>query len=227
MGFKPEAITCENLILCEGMDECLFFCWYLQSEEKKADDQRLSENIQILDFGGNEQLEAFLNIIKNTPGYELVKNLIIIRDAEKDAGKAVRDIQKALSAAGFSTPDSPCKWTDGGEPSTAFLILPSLKSEPIDGTLEHLCMKIIKEEYSPKVVIGAVSSAMDKLKEEGIREFPHDFKSKIHGFFSMTDKFVGNKIGEAARIGAFDWNSEELAEFRNLLIDGMDRIQMM
>ena len=31
-----------------------------------------------------------------------------------------------------------------------------------------------------------------------------------HGFFSLTDRFVGQKIGDAARAGAFDWEHEKV-----------------
>lgn len=89
--------------------------------------------------------------------------------------------------AGMSTPKSAGMWQESGGINVGFLLFPQLDSDPIEGTLEDLCLKIIK------------------------------FKTKLHSFFSLTDRFVGLKIGEAADAGAFDWDSPELEGLRKMI----------
>ena len=64
-----------------------FLINYLESEAL-AKDQRFSNEIQVLDFGGNENLSNFLMSLKNMDKFDQVTNLAIIRDAEKDFSKA-------------------------------------------------------------------------------------------------------------------------------------------
>ena len=85
-------------------------------------------------------------------------------------------------------------------------------------------MKIINQKYNPNVMLNKVAGFMDMLQNENIRKFSHDFKTSLHCFFSVTDPFVGLKIGESAKAGAFDWSSEELSGLNSCLREGFDLI---
>ena len=95
-----------------------------------------------------------------------------------------------------------------------------LTDDPTDGALEDLCIRIIKNDYKPEAVIGKIDTAIEELEQENLREFRHRFKSRLHGFFSLTDEFVGDKIGEASDRGAFDWGSGEFDMFDRCIIEG-------
>ena len=88
MPQETEKIEKRNVIFCEGMDEKYFLIHYLNSEEMK-EYSILSNDIQVIDFGGNEELERKLELLKISPGFNQIKFLLIIRDAENDAKKAV------------------------------------------------------------------------------------------------------------------------------------------
>ena len=212
----------KNLIMCEGRDEELFFRYYLNSSERKAEDLRYSEDVYVFNFGGISDLQRQLKTIRSVPGLNSIKTLLILRDAEKDAQAAISQVKKDLNKTNFSVPNNVGEWSTEGNPRTAFMLFPSLGKKPIDGTLEDMCLKMIKKDYQPNVVIDKFEKSMKELENDGIREYSHPFKSKMHGFLSLTDKFVGMKIGEAARAGAFDWNHPELAELNRIMQESFE-----
>lgn len=70
-----------HLIICEGRDEQEFLIAYLNSREI-LDDPIFSNEIQVIDFGGNENLPNFLSVLKRMEDFEKVESLLVIRDAE-------------------------------------------------------------------------------------------------------------------------------------------------
>ena len=64
-----------------------------------------------------------------------------------------------------------------------------------------------------------IEKFMYELGKRHGREYPHDFKTKLHTYFSVTDKYVSLKIGEAAKAGAFNWNSPKLLPLKNFLLE--------
>ena len=91
MSLERKQIVKPFLLLCEGKDAEGFLISYLNSNVLSSD-QRFSNEIQVFDFGGNEELTNFLTNLKNMDKYEQVKSLAIIRDAEKDFSKACLEI---------------------------------------------------------------------------------------------------------------------------------------
>ena len=98
---KNTRIEKGHLILCEGRDELFFLIAYLNSAHLSAT-PGFSEDIQVLDFGGNSDLLEQLKVLKVTPGFDEVKTLLIVRDAEKDANAAIRQIRTALEKNAFT-----------------------------------------------------------------------------------------------------------------------------
>jgi len=66
------------------------------------------------------------------------------------------------------------------------------------------------------MLLKIVDDAMTKAEEvgEGLRR-PH--KNKLHTYFSLTDDFVGLKIGESAKANAFDFSAKEFESLKTLL----------
>lgn len=84
-----------HLIICEGRDEQEFLISYLNSPAL-ANIPAFSEDIQVIDFGGNSDLSAYLQLLRNAENFEKVKSLLIIRDAEGNAERAVCEVKRAL-----------------------------------------------------------------------------------------------------------------------------------
>ena len=86
---KIEKIEKQHLILCEGEDEFWFLVSLLNSSELR-ENPFFANDIQIFNFGGNEELPKKLSVLRLTSGFQQVQSLLILRDTERDAQAAVR-----------------------------------------------------------------------------------------------------------------------------------------
>lgn len=209
-------IRTKHLILCEGRDAEEMLIKYLNSSAL-TDVPEFSKDFQVMDFGGNENLTNHISALKNMEGFDSVESLLVIRDAERNASTAVHQIQSALRKCDLPVPDGTHIWK-GESPKTGFLLFPACDTLVSEGTLEDLCLSILSEEKSEEV-LQDIQIFMDCLKEKHGRTYPHEFKTKLHTYFSVTDELVSLKIGEAAKAGAFNWKSEKLLPLKNFLME--------
>lgn len=209
-------IVKKHLIICEGADEKNFLIPYLNSEAL-SDVPAFSNDFQVMDFGGNSDLSAHLQLLQNADNFETVDSLLIIRDAEQDARKAVSEVQSALRKTGFPIPQSPCLW-EGESPKVGFLLFPAFTCDPKDGTLEDMCLSILAEPQSSEI-LKEIDGFMARLSKNCQRNFNRPFKTRLHTYFSVHNNYVSLKVGEAAKAGAFDWNSAALEPLRNFLLE--------
>lgn len=203
-----------NVILCEGRDAQEFLISFLNHADSEKS-EFLKNDIQVFDFGGNEELQNFVGTLKKMEDFHQIKSMLIVRDAETDATKAEGDICATLEAMELPVPEGACSWKRG-EISTAYVLFPSCDENPVNGTLEDLCIKILSEVEN-ETIVKEISGFIEKLREEGLRSFPHEFKTKLHTYFSVTDKYISFKIGEAAKAGAFSWNDEKLLPLKQCI----------
>lgn len=207
----------QHLILCEGIDEKLFFMWYLDYLKKQPMYANFSE-IQLEDIGGNEDIKRQLGLWKLVSGFEQLKTIGIIRDAEKDADAAIRSINQCFTDNEFAAPDAPfaIKINDNA-PNTIYGVLPGFNENGVlqNGTLEDLCLQILKDAQS-ETKMDMIQEYLKELQAKFDYQIHHIHKSKLHTFFASDDEYIGKKIGEAAKIGAFDFESPRLAPFRRM-----------
>lgn len=216
MPIERNQITKKYLILCEGRDAEGFLINYLESEEL-ARDSRFSKDIQVWDFGGNENLSNFLMTLKNMDKFELVTSLAIIRDAEKDYEKACREIGSALKKCGFIPPEQCGTWTiDDKGLKVGFILFPLKKGT---GTLEDLCLRILSEENN-RNILSSVDMFLSEMESKFERSYHRKHKNILYTYLSSTDKYVTMPIGVASRAGAFDWGSDELNPLESFLTEG-------
>ena len=123
---ETQKITGKNLIMCEGLDEKLFLCYYLNSEERINEDPRYSTDVYVFDYGGIKDLKKQLKTIRSVPGFHDIKTLLILRDAEKDVQGAINQVKKDLENTNFSVPEGVGEWSETGNPRTAFMFFPVL-----------------------------------------------------------------------------------------------------
>ena len=201
---KNTRIEKRHLILCEGRDELFFLIAYLNSTHLSAT-PGFSEDIQVMDFGGNSDLLEQLKVLKVTPGFDEIKTLLIVRDAEKDANAAIQQIRTALENNGFSAPDGPHWWVKDEENNgihIGFLLFPGCDEAPMAGTLEDLCAFILKEPAPPKL-LEVVDRFLDQLKTERGRDFVHRFKTRLHTCLAVSDKLCRNENWRGGQGGGF------------------------
>ncbi len=204
----------KHLILCEGIDEWKFLVRYLNSPALK-ENPFFSEDIEVFDFGGNEDLSAYLAALRLIDGFSDVASLLVIRDAELDAKKAARQVQSALQANGLEVPAEQGQWTKG-IPKTCFLLFPALGTKECPGTLEDLCLTIL-DDTATETPLEEVNAFVEHLEQKREQPFSHLHKTRLHTYFSVNDKFVSMKVGEAADAGAFNWFHPNLASLKECL----------
>ena len=220
MHYDHSRIKKQYLIICEGVDTERFIISYLNNSSLESD-PRFGNDIQTFDMGGISDLGRFLSTLKNLEGYESIKQLLILRDAETSVQSAIQSIKNALQANDLPVPDECNQWKsdDGCSIKIAFSLLPNCSKSPESGALEDLCWAILKDEDAEKQkadVQSFISNIIEKYDSIG----SHEHKSRIHTFFSINKNYISLKIGEAAKAGAFDWNSEHLMPLKEVILNG-------
>ena len=210
------SIRTKHLILCEGRDAEEVLITYLNSDALSSE-PAFSNDFQVMDFGGITDLTNFVSTLQNMEGFDRVESLLIIRDAERDSTRAIADIQSTLRKCNLAIPNAPHSWY-GCSPKVGYLLFPTLDSSVQPGTLEDFCLSILSEENSSNI-LGDIQHFMDDLGNKHNRTYPHEFKTKLHTYFSVTDAYVSLKIGESAKAGAFNWNSEKLLFLKDFLLE--------
>lgn len=216
MPIEHKQIVKKYLLLCEGRDAQEFLRYYLKSDEL-AQDQRFSNEIQILDFGGINDLKNYLLNLHNMDKFDQVTSLAVIRDAEKDYTRACQQVKNSFRKCGFVTSESSGKWVsnDKGQ-KTGFILFPLNNNA---GTLEDLCLRILSEKDHESIQ-SSVDTFLAMMELSYGRNYRRKHKNKLHMYLSSTDEFVTMPIGVASQAGAFDWSSNELEPLKTFLAEG-------
>ena len=216
MPIERKRIKKPFLLLCEGRDAEGFLINYLNSNEL-AQDPRFSNEIQVLDFGGNDNLSNFLMNLKNIDKFDQVKSLAIIRDAERDYAKACQEVHSSLNKCGFESSECCGAWVhDPSGLKVGFMLFP-LNNRA--GTLEDLCLRILSENNN-KNILSTIESFLDVMESSYGRSYRRKHKNKLHTYLSSSDEYVTMPLGTASRTGAFDWDSDELESLKCFLVEG-------
>lgn len=225
MAYERIRIIKKYLILCEGMDTMRFVIEYLASKTLMYD-KRFDNDIQALDFGGIDNLRSYLGNLMRMEGFDSVHHILILRDAETDVQKAERMVKTALDANQLPVPERPHEWQKeetpvSSHPAIAFTLMPSCNQHPTTGALEDLCWSILKGANA-EGIRADVQGFIDIIKQRYGTVSTHEHKSRLHAYFSVNEKYISMKIGEAARAGAFDWTSDKLAGLKELIAEGLE-----
>jgi len=100
----------------------------------------------------------------------------------------------------------------------AYVIFPGVKGTQseqdnyVPGTLEDLCISLLNNTELMNCVENYLNCAG---RVSGTIRHPH--KAKLYAYLAGLDGFAGLKLGEAADMGAWNWNHPALEPFRNIL----------
>ena len=209
---KNKVISRPHLILCEGEDTTQFAICYLEHLQKR---DTIFESFVAVDFGGNEELSIFLSDLQQYPGFDIVESMIIIRDSEADHNSAIQSVKSALAKSEFPVPAEPNTIAQNNAIKVAFSLFPSLSKSDRRGTLEDLIIENLMEDRVESL-LHDIYLFLEDLKSNG-RDFKWPHKTKLHTYFSVTDNFVSNKIGQAVKAGAFNYECSEMNSLKELL----------
>ena len=214
---KNKEIKTDHLILCEGRDEQLFLIHFL-NYMKQSDESYGAFWVE--DFGGITELKDELIQLRLMPHFSRLKSIVIIRDAEGNAEAAEQSIKGALRKTELPEPTRPLEITERNGLKLAYAMFPSLSSKKENGTLEDLCLRVLSKEKieCDKLPDEANKYLKDLESKYGIIHSRYH-KNHLHTIMSSVDRFVTCKVGEAARDGLFNWQSEEFNEFKEMLLE--------
>ena len=201
-------IVMPKLLLAEGADALHFFI--------SALDAFGVDDVQVMDFGGVKDLTRYLQTLPLFPGYEKVGTIVIARDAEGNSATAIKNVKSSLRKAKLPVPANPFEFI-GDIPRVAFMIFPGFLPDEHDsklsvGTLEDLCLEIVKD----KTIFDCVDQYMECIGSKG-RTVVRPHKTKLHSYLAGENNFVGMKVGEASKAGAWDWNHARLTPFKRVM----------
>lgn len=206
-----------NLIICEGLDMKLFIIQcltFLKGENPVFDE------FQAMDAQGNSNIPKFIEMLELLSNFEIVKSIIIVRDAEDDASGASDSLKNTLSKCGYSIPEKANSIARANgklkKISVAYIILPDVKTGLKNGTLEDLCMKILSDGNGANEIAQQAQLAVDSLNSSVNYKRKH--KNLLHTYLSLTNEYVSMKIGESAQAGAYDFTSDDINAIKELMI---------
>ena len=169
-----------------------------------------------------EALTVFIGNLMRTEGFDTVKHIMVLRDAETDVKRAVDMVQSAFRMNGLPVPEQAHKWKkETNTTDTAFTLLPACSTEPVSGTLEDLCWEVLMDKHASEMRMDVIRF-INEIKKNYGTVTTHEHKSRLHTYFSVNEAYISLKIGEAAQAGAFNWESEKLDGLKELIRNGFD-----
>jgi hypothetical protein len=212
-----------HLLLCEGLDAKYFLIWFLQHIMKDPVKRSIYNDFQVDEYGGIAQLRDYLKLLPQLPGFSdntnTIKSITIIRDAETDARAASQSVRDALQHCKFAAPASPCEiavpTNEAHKVNVAYALFPSFNCLHADGTLEDLCLHMLLHTNKDAILEIADSAVSSTVAQVGV--FSRKHKNRLYTYLSLTNAYVGLKIGESAKAQAFDFSAKNLEPLKKLL----------
>lgn len=190
----PVPVSLSKVLLVEGSTPTHFF-------EALLVHLGLNEQVEVRDFGGAQELRAFVRTLASTSEFRrLVDSLGVVRDAETDAKAARQSVDDALAATGLP---------EGVQ--TSVFILPDNKRP---GMIETLCVESVRQDP----VFGCVEDFFKCVRKQGVDlpGGPRDAKHHAQAFLA-TRKCVQLFPGLAAYRGYWPWGSPAFDGLKDFL----------
>lgn len=188
-----------KLLVVEGKDACRFFIKLLQH-------LKISD-VQVIDFGGNDDLRKKLIALPNIPGFDMIVKLAIIRDAENGQPQdALNSISDALKKNKITCPDKLNTFEKDNNRYIGIYVLPDNNGQ---GMLEDLCLSSFTDQPEMECIHNFIKCA--KPQHDRIS------KSKMLCYFAVKDP-KANTIAIAAQKSIFDMNKECFKDIKNFLL---------
>ena len=204
-GASGLTIRSDRLLLVEGQDEVNLFDALLKhclGTEGRRD-------VQIIEAGGRHRFRHRIVAITTEVKSRLpLRSLGAIRDADDNARGAFQSVSDALRHAGYEPPSAHGAVSDG-DPPVGIFILPDGAGT---GAVETLCRRSVAGGEASR----CVEAFIDCLKEQRALRSRNEDKTFAHAYLAAGEDPVA-RVGEGARQGAWDFDSEAFAELSAFL----------
>ena len=198
---SPIELRSSTQLLVEGINPKRVFCVFCESWG--------ISDIEIHDFGSNENLRAYLETFARTDGFRKVRILGIVRDAETSANSALESVQNTIRSVGLTYP-SLRRDSTPGNPFVSVFVLPNGVDQ---GNLESLLWRSIEDTSEAR----CADEFLGCLDLGDIRVTRRD-KARIQAYLASKPKPHGS-VGVAAERGNWDAEHDAFAEIRRFLTD--------
>ena len=135
---------------------------------------------QILSFDGVDNLRGYLKALPSVSGFDQVRSLGIVCDAEDSADARFQSVSNGLLAAGLPAPAAPLSATEG-TPRVVVLINPHGAAH---GSLEDVCVASAGADPA----IPCVDAYLDCLRRAEIPGPRNTAKTRAHAFIASRDR---------------------------------------
>ncbi len=190
-------VKCENILAVEGKDEEIFFKVFLKHLE-------IGE-VQIFNVGGKDNFTKELKTLKAVSGFEKVKKLGLVRDADENFENAFQSIKMSLEKCGFKSPKEAISFTENEKINTGIYIMPNSCQ---CGMLETLCLESIfasKEIFCIEKIFECLEFSPKNI-----------YKSKILIYLALKTPLV-NSLGLAAEKNIWDFEHQCFEKLKNFV----------
>ena len=203
---QPTAIEKPKLLLVEGKDEEMFFTHLLQ--------KNTIQEVQIIPTGGKEQFKNKFPATINTPGFDNLKTLAIIQDADKDAKATLDRICGVLKDNNFKPSNKMGVFTLD-TPKIGIFTLPDGENP---GKLESLCLSTVERENIMECVDTFMECIQQKSGDTKNRyKKPKDKdKARCKAFISAMEEDIPS-LGIATKKEYWNLDSDKLGPLLNFL----------
>ncbi len=209
-----EPITTAAQLLVEGYDSYLF-------SQELLKFMGFERRIEVRNFGGNNDLKAFLELFGAKVDFNpVVRRLGIVRDAESGtAQSALTSVQGCLRSvrAVELPPPSQMRHFEGDPVAVGVFILPNCKDV---GMLETLCIEAVEEieRTGGAAVLPCVDKFFNCLKQAKGELPKNPAKARFAGYLVARDK-TDRQLGRAAQQGAVPWEAKAFDPLKGFLTD--------
>ena len=200
-GGNRQPIVRSRLLLVEGENERRFFAALLRCLD-------LSEEVQLLNYGGKAQLRPLLSTLHLAPGFSDLASLGVTRDADLAFASAFASIRSSLDNSRLDVPNEPLVQT-GGKPSVSVFVLPDCNSP---GMLETLCLDAVACDPA----MPCVDAYLECLEDTAKLPPKNPSKARAHAFLASRDR-ADLRVGEAAEAGHWRLDSPVFEPLKRFL----------
>jgi hypothetical protein len=185
---RPTEITESRLVLVEGYDEVVLISKYL----KRAG----IVGVHVWESGGKDKFEPYLNgLVTTVSGFDRVKTLGIIRDADDDPASAFASIRNTLRKCQLPFPTRPSEFATGKIEVGVFIVPSGTET----GCLEGLCLA----SRADVPALRCVESFFDCVKTDTAHTGNSLLKAKCQVYMA-THPDLPYRAGIAALKGVWD-----------------------
>ena len=203
----PRRLTVEELkieqpkqLLVEGNDQRNFFEALLKHLN--------CQDIQIHNFGGVDELPAFLRGFTGATGYSSVTSLGIVRDAEGDANAAWQSVRSALQRAGMPIPERVGQ-RSAKTPYVSVLILPG-------GNQSGMLETVLNQTFANNPVNACIDTFLECVENVSGQQVGRHDKARTHAYLT-TQPEPHVSVGVAALKGYWSFDHEAFSPLRSFL----------